>query len=266
MAAAADPPAPRTTQGRILRVHFACRAALPIGSTLRVTSSADPPPLLSDGPSDVPLDPSSSGSGPGGGTDDQSSVASGDILGANRRSGLDDMSISRVDEGGGGGDDVRRREELRMQSRLLVNTVEMSTTPDEYPLWRTVRPVVVVDTKGGDMTDLERMELEKEGNVVEVDGGGDAPLLHRYRYVAVTPGSVIDWGLVQPREYGDHDSVSTGRGTRTVATTPPGSDDEADGQGRGMIGAEDDAGEFIVFPSFVGVPSPPAGGRRNGFK
>mmetsp|Transcript_10939 Transcript_10939/g.23726 ORF Transcript_10939/g.23726 Transcript_10939/m.23726 type:complete len:1323 (+) Transcript_10939:93-4061(+) len=234
----------RADQGRILRVHFACRAPLPIGSTLRVTSSVQPPPLLGDGPSDVPLEPAGSGgAGSGSGGDDQSSVASGDILGANRRSGLDDMSISRIDEGGPGTDRDQRREELRMQSRLLTNTVEMTTTPDEYPLWRTTRPVVVIDTGGkGDLTELERMELEKGGHAVEADGS-KPDLLHRYRYVAVTPGSVIDWKLVQPREYGDHDSVSTGRGTRTVATTPPGSDDEGEGgHGRGMIGEEDDAG------------------------
>lgn len=239
-----DPPGGprrRTNQGRILRVHFACRADLPIGSTLRVTSSVDPPPLLADGP--CPLEPVGSGGGGGGGGDDQSSVASGDILGANRRSGLDDMSIARADDGRGGSDHDQRREELRMQSRLLTNTVEMTTTPDEYPLWRTTRPVVVIDTASGGVTETERAELEREGHVVEVPGGldgEDAPLLHRYRYVAVTPGSVIDWSLVQPREYGDHDSVSTGRGTRTVATTPPGSDDEAEGaEGRGMLAEEE---------------------------
>ncbi|EJK59182.1 hypothetical protein THAOC_20629 [Thalassiosira oceanica] len=163
MAAGDSDPLPpsgrRTDQGRILRVHFACRAPLPIGSTLRVTSSVHAPPLLGDGPSDVPLEPAGSGgAGSGSGGDDQSSVASGDILGANRRSGLDDMSISRMDEGGPGTDRDQRREELRMQSRLLTNTVEMTTTPDEYPLWRTTRPVVVIDTGGeGDLTELERM-------------------------------------------------------------------------------------------------------------
>ena len=38
-------------QGKILRLHFACHAELPLGTTLRVTSTIGPPPQ-----NDVPDD------------------------------------------------------------------------------------------------------------------------------------------------------------------------------------------------------------------
>eukprot|EP00584_Thalassiosira_punctigera_P007785 CAMPEP_0172532900 /NCGR_PEP_ID=MMETSP1067-20121228/5783_1 /TAXON_ID=265564 ORGANISM="Thalassiosira punctigera, Strain Tpunct2005C2" /NCGR_SAMPLE_ID=MMETSP1067 /ASSEMBLY_ACC=CAM_ASM_000444 /LENGTH=74 /DNA_ID=CAMNT_0013317461 /DNA_START=232 /DNA_END=453 /DNA_ORIENTATION=- len=56
-------------QGHILRLHFKCSAPLPIGSTLRVTSSVGPPPQ-----NDVPDDNNLVGD-----VDDQSSVMSGDM-------------------------------------------------------------------------------------------------------------------------------------------------------------------------------------------
>lgn len=78
----------------------------------------------------------------------------------------------------------------------------MYTSPEMYPIWKTKKPVVVID-----------------------DGSLDSPgseLIHRYRYVAVTPGATIDWDLCTKRDV-DDDLSST---RNTSATTPPGSDDE----------------------------------------
>ena len=88
----------------------------------------------------------------------------------------------------------------RMHNRLLHNTVEMYTTPEMYPIWKTSRPVVVIDNQPHE---------------------GEEELIHRYRYVAVTPGATIDWDLIKKEE---DDGNSTGR--NTVSTTPPGSDVE----------------------------------------
>ena len=208
-------------QGRILRLHFTCNAPLPYGTTLRVTSSIGPPPE-----NDIPLEDAQF-------FDDTSSVASGNSLGGP----LDtDYLISTVNNGGEGAD-----EKARLHNRLLQNTVEMYTTPETYPVWKTKRPVVVVDE--GDMIDdkgnkilltkgMEDEQQETEGddkndNVIIVSGG---PLVHRYRYVAVTPGAIIDWSLCTRKELNnatDDGSQSTGRTSRgqTVATLES-SDDE----------------------------------------
>ena len=86
-----------------------------------------------------------------------------------------------------------------MHNRLLQNSIELYTTPDSYPVWKTKKPVVVID----DGTDSH------------------SSLLHRYRYVAVTPGATIDWDLITKREHNEDDLSST---RNTTATTPPGSD------------------------------------------
>jgi len=70
------------------------------------------------------------------------------------------------------------------------------------------------------------------------------PLIHRYRYVAVTPGATIDWSLCTKRENDDDGSASMGGGNHTAATTPPGSDDEReeddDDDGGGAAGGSTD--------------------------
>ena len=66
---------------------------------------------------------------------------------------------------------------------------------------------------------------------IVVGGGGGGPIVHRYRYLAVTPGATIDWSLCTRKELAnnnnndDANSVSTGRTSRgqTVATYSPGS-------------------------------------------
>lgn len=64
----------------------------------------------------------------------------------------------------------------REYRRQLHDSIELYTTPETYPIWRTDRPVVTIDDGGGTAT--------------------NEPLLYRYRYVAVTPGASIDWNAL----------------------------------------------------------------------
>mmetsp|Transcript_43467 Transcript_43467/g.91312 ORF Transcript_43467/g.91312 Transcript_43467/m.91312 type:complete len:1357 (+) Transcript_43467:272-4342(+) len=224
-------------QGRILRLHFTCSAPLPHGTTLRVTSSVSPPPQ-----NDVPDDNQLIGD-----IDDQSSVMSGD-MGFGEIGGSSYGMATRGGKFGGGGGGDGSEDLARLHSRLLQNTVEMYTTPETYPVWKTRRPVVVIDEGSGgtdgdgkkkqhnnnliQMSALEAMEgnEEEEEEAAILLKNSSGPLMHRYRYVAVTPGATIDMALYSPKkESGDDGSASTGTGGKqTVATTPPGSDDDED--------------------------------------
>ena len=183
-------------QGRILRLHFTCHAPLPIGTTLRVTSSIGPPPQK-DTPGDEDTQKLV-----GDAFDDQS-VAS------------DSMGISggmNTNYNGGGNE---AEEAARLHNRLLQNTVEMYTTPEDYPIWKTRRPVVVID-EGGQGND-DKVYTARSMGTNEANNNNDnegdekglvgapssGPILHRYRYVAVTPGATIDWTLCKPREFHD---------------------------------------------------------------
>jgi trehalose 6-phosphate synthase/phosphatase len=186
-------------QGKILRLHFACHAELPLGTTLRVTSTIGPPPQ-----NDVP-DDNKDGAG------DDHSVSS-DIFSTGTLADKGSVSANLA----------------RMHNRLLQNTVEMYTDPESYPIWKTTKPVVVIDD-GGSKENALAAAMDRDAADQEGGGGGAGllgPLLHRYRYVAVTPGATIDWSMCTKRDHDDDGSASTGRGNLTAATTPPGSDDE----------------------------------------
>jgi len=176
-------------QGRILHLHYTCSAPLPYGTTLRVTTQTRPPPE-----NDVPDGNLNQLLG-----DDTASVASSNSGSGlihdyyDTTGGIPSSTSSKIDVSG----DVKSGEMNRLHNRLLQNTVEMCTTPETYPIWKTKRPVVVID-EGGDIgTD----NTSGEG---EIAGGGQ--MVHNYRYVAVTPGALIDWSLCTRKELGDHDS------------------------------------------------------------
>lgn len=101
--------------GRVVRLHFRCHAALPIGSFLRVTGST----LWAPG--------TAAGLGPG----DPSDAA------ANTSDDVPDVS-------GGGGNSAGADGAVIPVSALYTSSVEMVTTPEDYPVWRTRKPVVVV--------------------------------------------------------------------------------------------------------------------------
>ena len=119
-----EPPA----EGRVLRLHFACRAALPHGSTLRVTSTR----LWAPDSSSAHI---TEGEAPQGSEDS-----------------------TDFDHHGADAD-----------KHMYASSVEMVTTPETYPVWRTRTPVVVVANAAG-------------GDVQK----------HRYRYMVVTPGVNIE--------------------------------------------------------------------------
>ena len=113
--------------GRVLKLHFACHAELPYGSTLRVTSS-------------------------------NSLWAST----AQTASGASPHSQA-YDHGQGDQDSF----DLEQQG-VYASSVEMVTTPEDYPLWRTRTPVICV-----------------------VNSSCDGIFKHKYRYLIVTPGAAI---------------------------------------------------------------------------
>ena len=173
-------------QGRILHLHYTCSAPLPYGTTLRVTTQTRPPPE-----NDVPDGNLNQLLG-----DDTASVASSNSGSGlihdyyDTTGGITTSTSSKIDVSG----DVKSGEMNRLHNRLLQNTVEMFTTPETYPIWKTKRPVVVIDEGG-----------TNDGGEGETAGGG-GQMVHNYRYVAVTPGALIDWSLCTRKELGDHDS------------------------------------------------------------
>lgn len=233
-------------QGKILRLHFSCHAELPLGTTLRVTSTIGPPPQ-----NDVPDDNKDNTGG------DDHSVSS-DIFSAGNLADKGSVSANLA----------------RMHNRLLQNTVEMYTDPESYPIWKTTKPVVVIDD-GGIAENALAAAMDRDATDQEGGSGGAAgllgPLLHRYRYVAVTPGATIDWSMCSKRDHDDDGSASTGRGNLTVATTPPGSDDEEEqtSHGRrstsstspsyaGDVHHEEEEAEFQFPPVLYENPLPPS--------
>ena len=125
--------------GRVVKLHFACRAELPIGSTLRVTSSQlwAPGTLTPSDPTDAKT---VSQQATEAALPDNSNV-DGDDAGA-----LAGMSNSII--------------------QSYASSVEMVTSPDQWPLWTTNKPVVV--------------SLRHHHGRFEQ---------HRYRYLVVTPGA-----------------------------------------------------------------------------
>lgn len=98
--------------GRVVRLHFRCHAALPIGSFLRVTGST----LWA--PGTAAYDPTDASPAIG------RTEAAGFPVPNHEENDLSDSVIP--------------------VSALYTSSVEMVTTPDEYPVWRTRKPVVVV--------------------------------------------------------------------------------------------------------------------------
>lgn len=105
--------------GRVVRLHFECRAELPIGSSLRVTGSSlwAPAHVVAEGPTDSQAIASQTVPQ----TQITSSTASEDWV---------DVTILN-----------------QSHSSMYTSSIEMYTTPETYPLWQTRRPVVIVLNK-----------------------------------------------------------------------------------------------------------------------
>lgn len=121
----------RDATGSVVRVHFKCHAELPIGSFLRVTGSTLwAPGTQSADPSDAV---------PAVGKVEQSA-----------------FPVSEDDHG------------TMNLNALYTSSVEMVTTPEEYPIWRTRKPVVIV--------------MHNSRKTVQH---------HYYRYMVVSPGGFL---------------------------------------------------------------------------
>jgi len=137
--------------GRVLRLHFSCKAKLPLGSSLRVTSTTLVGGTLNDPQG-------------GGFTSDNNTNLHHTHHNTNNPNAHYTTSMGQ--------------EEINLhanhnRSSTHSNSVEMMTTPNTYPIWKTKNPVIVV--------------------VNANDGGPNQPvqqyLHHRYRYLVVTPGA-----------------------------------------------------------------------------
>ena len=123
--------------GRVVRIHFTCRAELPMGSSLRVTGSSLWAPTSLSGPSDAM----------------NAHVIAKETFGNDAEESLE-YWINNT------------------PTNLYSSSVEMVTTPETYPVWKTIQPVVVVLSET--TTDKQR---------------------HYYRYLVVTPGASSTAGM-----------------------------------------------------------------------
>lgn len=151
--------------GRVSRLHFQCRAELPIGSTLRVTGSSlwSPTHLTHEDP-----------------TQGQSIASQTASQTPYAPAGTEDwVDVSMFDQS---------------HATMYTSSIEMYTTPETYPLWKTRRPVVIL--------------LNKARGIHH----------HYYRYLVVTPGAKNeDIGAASAME--DDDVSDTESEKAEVATT-----------------------------------------------
>ena len=140
-----DYPAPPAEKvGRVVRLHFTCKAELPLGSFLRVTGSTlRAPGTAANDPADaaVVVDRTEAAAFPAPHVETEESVV-------------------------GSGQDATT-------SDLYTSSVEMVTTPEESPVWRTIRPVVIVLPQN-------RKHMTHH---------------HYYRYLIVSPGGKLSQGF-----------------------------------------------------------------------
>ena len=138
--------------GKVIRLHFACRAELPHGSFLRVTSSALWAPS----------------------------------------SNIDEKHFSTSFQED---NHSPASEYTNDTSNMYSSSVEMVTSPDMYPLWRTRNPVVAVvnRTEGVTLDVSSTKNSFTNGREEETDSIVSMGVFrHRYRYMVVTPGEGVD--------------------------------------------------------------------------
>lgn len=139
-------PSSQPLAGRVVRLHFQCYAEIPIGSFLRVTGST----LWA--PGTAASDPSDTAHASQHMADQENS---GGINNSDTNSGFNHMDINSDMNGPSTG-------------TLYASSVEMVTTPEDYPIWRTRKPVVIVIN-----SNRHRSKTVQH---------------HYYRYLVVSPG------------------------------------------------------------------------------
>jgi hypothetical protein len=140
------PPAEKT--GRVVRLHFSCQAELPLGSFLRVTGSTlwAPGTTVND-PADAAV------------VVDRTEAQAFNAPDTS----TEEMPVSSGVDG---------------NQDLYTSSVEMVTTPADYPVWRTRRPVVVVLPQN-------RKHMTHH---------------HYYRYLVVSPGGQATPALLEEED------------------------------------------------------------------
>ena len=146
--------------GRVVRLHFKCRAELPIGSYLRVTGCT----LWAPGSS--AQDPT-----------DAHQIAKEEALEGFPVRDPEEEAAANLDSLDGAGGFDEETTGMPTTQSMYTSSVELVTTPDEYPIWRTRRPVVVV--------------LHKHPKQIQH---------HYYRYMVVTPGATTETGALTMAE------------------------------------------------------------------
>jgi hypothetical protein len=146
---------PDTIPGRAVRLHFECVAEIPIGCFLRVTGSA----LWAPGV--TALDP----------------AEAGNVYGRTEQSAFQTTEPMTA---------------TQQLSALYTSSVEMVTTPETYPVWKTRKPVVVT---------LNRHAVLKK-----------TVQHHYYRYLVVAPGMTVS-------EYDTQSGNDPTYSTSTVVST-----------------------------------------------
>jgi trehalose 6-phosphate synthase/phosphatase len=162
--------------GRVVRLHFKCRAELPIGSYLRVTGCT----LWAPGSSTQ--DPT-----------DAHQIAKEEASQAFPVRDPDEEAAAKLDVTDMVGGFDEEATGMPSTSTMYASSVELVTTPEEYPIWRTRRPVVVV--------------LHKQTKQIQH---------HYYRYLVVNPGATTVTGaltmaeLAAAEEDEDRDGIMDG--------------------------------------------------------
>ena len=157
------------SSGRVVKIHLACRASIPIGSHLRVTGTHIWDPTETGNPDD-PSNAASVASQIGQSAYDKGKLGLGGMV-------VNEDEVAQT--GDGHGSSVLERQALQGgihddRSSWHATSIEMVTSPKTYPLWRTRRPVIVTLTDPRDGRDMEKV------------------IHHQYRYLVATPGSEIE--------------------------------------------------------------------------
>ena len=207
-----------SSAGLVVRVHLACRAYLPIGSSLRVTGSHLWDPSESGTPSDASgarrvvaimgRDAYSGGeSGFAGGS---LGIGASNVVNEVEAAASGDGTVTPM------GRDVASPENNTLvgvhdsHAPYYVSSVEMVTTPETYPIWRTRKPVVLAltdkESKQESVDDMDADDDDGDGNV----NVKSAVFHHTYRYLVVTPGAETDGahGLGRFDSDGDIDDIN----------------------------------------------------------
>lgn len=186
-----------SSAGRVVRVHLACRAYLPIGSSLRVTGSHLWDPSESGSPSDpsgarrvvaiMGRDAySAGGSGFAGGS---LGIGAPNVVNEAESAASGEGTVTPL------GRDMASPENTLVgvhdsHAPYYVSSVEMVTSPETYPIWRTRKPVVLVLTdKKSKRESVDDMDADDDD---DVDNVKRAVIQHNYRYLVVTPGAETD--------------------------------------------------------------------------